>query len=172
MGRYYMGDINGEFWFGIQSSNDADVYGYVGHFEKQYICEECEESCCIDEEDIEMYDINGCCETDDKNHKWIIRDYEGQLEYHFTEEHLDVIKNELNNLKNELKNMVQCSDRTFRYIMRELLKNPDDPDMYDILTDSDKCCDACSSLIARLELGFKIYKCLIENEVCLFWAEC
>lgn len=24
MGRYYNGDIEGKFWFGVQSSNDAD----------------------------------------------------------------------------------------------------------------------------------------------------
>ena len=27
MGRYYNGDINGKFWFGIQSSDDAEYFG-------------------------------------------------------------------------------------------------------------------------------------------------
>ena len=27
MGRYYSGDINGKFWFGVQSSDDADHFG-------------------------------------------------------------------------------------------------------------------------------------------------
>lgn len=27
MGRYYSGDIEGKFWFGIQSSNDASFFG-------------------------------------------------------------------------------------------------------------------------------------------------
>ena len=27
MGRYYTGDINGKFWFGVQSSNDAEFFG-------------------------------------------------------------------------------------------------------------------------------------------------
>ena len=30
MGRYYSGDIEGKFWFGIQSSNDADNFGVEG----------------------------------------------------------------------------------------------------------------------------------------------
>lgn len=30
MGRYYSGDIEGKFWFGIQSSNDADFFGVEG----------------------------------------------------------------------------------------------------------------------------------------------
>ena len=27
MGRYYNGDINGKFWFGVQSSDDAEQFG-------------------------------------------------------------------------------------------------------------------------------------------------
>ena len=30
MGRYYQGDIEGKFWFGIQSSDDADHFGDIG----------------------------------------------------------------------------------------------------------------------------------------------
>ncbi len=30
MGRYFSGDINGKFWFAIQSSNDADNFGVTG----------------------------------------------------------------------------------------------------------------------------------------------
>ena len=42
MGRYYNGDIEGKFWFGIQSSDDADFFGVQGeprfynyYFEKE-----------------------------------------------------------------------------------------------------------------------------------------
>ena len=30
MGRYYSGDIDGKFWFGLQSSNAADRFGVTG----------------------------------------------------------------------------------------------------------------------------------------------
>lgn len=30
MGRYYNGDIEGKFWFGVQSSTDADFFGVTG----------------------------------------------------------------------------------------------------------------------------------------------
>ena len=30
MGRYYNGDIEGKFWFGVQSSTDADYFGVEG----------------------------------------------------------------------------------------------------------------------------------------------
>ena len=36
MGRYYTGDIEGKFWFGIQSSNAADRFGVMG-YEPDYI---------------------------------------------------------------------------------------------------------------------------------------
>ncbi len=31
MGRYYTGDIEGKFWFGVQNSNDADFFGSTGY---------------------------------------------------------------------------------------------------------------------------------------------
>lgn len=30
MGRYYSGDIDGKFWFGVQSSSAADRFGVTG----------------------------------------------------------------------------------------------------------------------------------------------
>jgi hypothetical protein len=30
MGRYYSGDIEGKFWFAVQSSDDADFFGVCG----------------------------------------------------------------------------------------------------------------------------------------------
>lgn len=31
MGRYYSGDIEGKFWFALQSSDAADRFGVTGH---------------------------------------------------------------------------------------------------------------------------------------------
>jgi hypothetical protein len=36
MGRYYSGDIEGKFWFAVQSSNAADRFGSIG-YEPSYI---------------------------------------------------------------------------------------------------------------------------------------
>ena len=36
MGRYYSGDIEGKFWFGVQSSTAADRFG-VEHSEPSYV---------------------------------------------------------------------------------------------------------------------------------------
>tara|TARA_R110000803_G_scaffold11686_6_gene34736 strand:- start:6229 stop:6624 length:396 start_codon:yes stop_codon:yes gene_type:complete len=36
MGRYYSGDIEGKFWFGLQSSNDGEYFGAVEDSWTQY----------------------------------------------------------------------------------------------------------------------------------------
>ena len=36
MGRYYSGDIEGKFWFTVQSSNAADRFGSIG-YEPSYL---------------------------------------------------------------------------------------------------------------------------------------
>ena len=36
MGRYYQGDIEGKFWFAVQSSNAADRFGSIG-YEPSYL---------------------------------------------------------------------------------------------------------------------------------------
>ena len=46
MGRYYNGDIEGKFWFGVQASDAADRFGYTG-----------EEICDEDDEDFEPYEL-------------------------------------------------------------------------------------------------------------------
>jgi len=45
MGRYYSGDIEGKFWFAVQSSNAADRFGQHG-YEPNYI------SYSFDEDDL------------------------------------------------------------------------------------------------------------------------
>jgi hypothetical protein len=37
MGRYYSGDIEGKFWFGVQASDDADFFGVEGIEPEQLI---------------------------------------------------------------------------------------------------------------------------------------
>ena len=67
MGRYYSGDIEGKFWFGIQPSDDASFFGG----------EELEPSCIsyyFDEGDMEMIEtgLRRCTEA--------LGEYEGKLD--------------------------------------------------------------------------------------------
>lgn len=38
MGRYYYGDIEGKFWFGVQPSNAADRFGVIGSCDNDEDC--------------------------------------------------------------------------------------------------------------------------------------
>lgn len=57
MGRYYSGDIDGKFWFGVQSSDAADRFGVTGeqppilnyYFEEDNLDSVCEEIKNIEE---------------------------------------------------------------------------------------------------------------------------
>lgn len=40
MGRYYNGDIEGKFWFGVQSSDDAEFFGGSKYESVEYQFEE------------------------------------------------------------------------------------------------------------------------------------
>jgi hypothetical protein len=46
MGRYYSGDIEGKFWFAVQSSTAADRFG-ASHNEPSYV------EYCYSEDDLE-----------------------------------------------------------------------------------------------------------------------
>jgi SPX domain protein involved in polyphosphate accumulation len=39
MGRYYNGDIEGKFWFAVQSSDDADFFGVTGYQPEELVYE-------------------------------------------------------------------------------------------------------------------------------------
>ena len=43
MGRYYTGDIEGKFWFAVQSSDDADFFGVRGYQPEELNYDFCED---------------------------------------------------------------------------------------------------------------------------------
>lgn len=73
MGRFYSGDIEGKFWFGVQSSDDASAFGG----DEIYIDSYGEE---VDEDDEDM----------------------SEIAYSFRKEHLDEISETLQDCKLEL----------------------------------------------------------------------
>lgn len=85
MGRYYNGDIDGKFWFGVQSSDDADFFGSTGYepnyleysFEKEEHLEsvkdgiaQCEKEIGNREEQWEQF-----CKDEDGYNDEILKDY-------------------------------------------------------------------------------------------------
>lgn len=78
MGRYYNGDIEGKFWFGVQSSDDGEFFGAVGS-EPAYI------DYYIDDMEAVTNGINKCLEFLGLNRKRL-DDFFNSLKFGYNEE--------------------------------------------------------------------------------------
>jgi len=123
MGRYYYGDIEGKFWFAVQSSNSADRFGVIG-------------------------------ETP------------SYLEYLFTEDDIETVETELNNIKeglgDDFNKLTEFFEKNTSYNdtqISKLLKVPKESVLWYL------------SEFADYHLGLKILNELKENGVCEFNAE-
>ena len=123
MGRYYTGDINGKFWFAVQSSDDANFFGVHG-------------------------------------------EQNGNLEYCYDEEHLPQVRGSVQKCKDTLGEDKDKLDNFFK-----------GKDGYNEEMIMSALCwskhRVVSQLVwyARLKLGEKILKCLLEKGECCFEAE-
>ena len=170
MGRYYYGDIQGKFWFAIQSSDDATYFG----IEPEYIYEFLECGCPIeiyDESDPRLTDqlFCGSCydsleehrEKADLNQTWFLR----ELSYHYTVEDLSIVERKCTFLSRQvgkyMTNYKISSDKTNGYTYD-----------YTIPEDANKTITPTQRIeIARLCLGKLIHHCLSETGTCHFFAE-
>lgn len=172
MGRYYWGDIEGKFGFAVQSSNDADHFGYTGHPEDNEDNWRCIH-CYIEKSDVSENPT--CCESEDEKHTFEAS--ENYLVYNFTEDHLPLIKVGLNRAKIDLNTFI--NDEEVRDKLVEAFINSDsgnDDDgvwaAYTELVNSHNLkIEELDTLMCRILLGTKIYNCVLENESCSFTAE-
>lgn len=96
MGRYYSGDIEGKFWFGVQSSDDASFFGGV-QSEPNYI------EFWFEKDDIEQIEqgIVKCTEA--------LGDYCAKLDKFFDEHNGyndEMLQEEFGISKDEVKNLL------------------------------------------------------------------
>lgn len=163
MGRYYSGDINGKFWFGVQNSNDADNFcenpdnvRKDRHNFKVCNCPNYDnDSYCM-----ECYDsFEAHCQ--DAGSQDLMDDEIVEIEYYFNQEHLQFIKNKLNELKNELGQNVMDK-------LELEIGDSDNGYHYDYEIDG---VSYFEHLLARYCLGRQIEACLTDNGVCTFGCE-
>lgn len=128
MGRYYSGDIEGKFWFGVQSSDDGEFFG-ARELEPNYITYIVEDIKEVEE------GLQKCKETLGENKK-----------------RLDDFWNSIENGYNDK-------------MIIDWYKNN-----YDIVV-SENFVGKILKWYARLDLGEKIHKCMVENDYCEFTAE-
>ena len=166
MGRYYYGDIEGKFWFGVQSSADASFFG-VEEYEilrRKCGCEVKSECNCSDVD----HECNSDCESDcsiekDEN---TIRDEDNDLAYDFEEEHIPLVKTGIEKCEKELYNYKERLDTFF-----EQNKFYTDEGVCNVIGCSIEKLHDILMWYARLRLGKKILLCLEENGKCHFACE-
>jgi hypothetical protein len=118
MGRYYTGDINGKFWFGLQSSEAASRFGG------------------------EEYEPN-------------------YISYHFDEEHLKDVEEEIENIKEKLGDKLKVIEDFFK----------DRAGYNDEMLAEAGIGRKELEDYADLGLGIQIRDCIIEKKECNFDAE-
>ena len=126
MGRYYSGDINGKFMFGVQPSNAPERFG---------------------------------CRDDNAT----------TIHYSIDKDDIDICKNELDNIKNNVKELF---DIDIDEIHKKYYEEKDQFELSKYMNDkAKKLKDTFYSEFADYLLGMKIYNCLLENGECVFDAD-
>jgi len=164
MGRYYYGDIEGKFWFGIQSSTDASFFG-ADHYEilrKKCGCEVKSGCDCSDVDHECISDCDSDCSIE-KDENTVKQDEDNDIAYDFEEEHIPLVKTGIERCEKEIYTYKERLDTFF--------------EQNDSYTDEGLCnfigCskDEIRDILmwyARLRLGKKILLCLEENRKCHF----
>jgi len=95
MGRWYFGDIEGKFWFGVQASDDASNFGvdYTEVIQWDCICKSCK---CrfIEEHPDTCIQCKGECDKTECEVSFI--------RYNFTSDHIDDIQIVLDDIKSQI----------------------------------------------------------------------
>lgn len=169
MGRYYYGDINGKFGFASQNSDDADNFGYVGHYDEDaYVCNHCGQSGSQDEFENEIG--KECPDSEDGEHSLI--DDEGYLEYYFTMDEIDSINEGLNETRQFIIEECNDDERLARRLCRLTSNEIDDWTTYNNLIKEYELNEhSLDTFICRFQLGMEILRCVLKTGRCAFYAE-
>jgi len=180
MGRYYNGDIEGKFWFGIQDSNDASFFGIEPKiiYNRKCGCWYTEDNECgceiehvhITEDDVkENKDLIACQPDCDKefDENTIDEESYNSIEYTFEEIHIDFVKDgldycfsEIEPIANNVRDILNIDSENIEKFIRDICIN----------LSKEQYSEICEWL-ARLELGTKILKCLESKGSCCFECE-
>jgi hypothetical protein len=186
MGRYYHGDIEGKFWFGVQSSYDADFFG-VEHkkvYNRKCGClySEKDECCCVvehehvfsskntneDKKEAIQFCPEDCDKTEDEN--TIDLESYSSIEYYFEKEHIPLIRKGIEKCKYKLRTNKYdmdykpkldefFDDLVYGYTTEMISEklHINEEDVYKIL-----------KWYARLMIGMQILFCIQEKGKCSF----
>jgi uncharacterized protein YdcH (DUF465 family) len=189
MGRFYGGDIEGKFWFGVQDSCDisnlVDIEYTIGHIWKACGCSAriddkfCED--CYDNYDEHVLAVKE--EYDDYEEGDLLYEEGNEIYYNLYKDwHYDELTETLEQLKskipekvmNELdkleenKKIISAFSGYFDSVFEEYNKlNSEDND-----ANSNQSINNSAQFIARYVLGLQIKYCLEKNDMCAVICEC
>jgi hypothetical protein len=192
MGREYNGDIQGKFWFGVQSSNDATFFHIMGTDAEEYetvwdccgsLCEEGDDKCpnCDGEEASEEKrdsesEVNYSFKNDEDQMKKLDEDLLMlALAVGFSQEDLERFRELAKKAADkglstpELKELCEAvaEDKELTDDMKELI---DEIEEHSFKEHEYK--RAKETLQARFLLGLRIEEVLKRQDTCTFWCEC
>ena len=166
MGRYYYGDIQGKFWFGVQSSDDASYFGV----EPEYLHEFRDCGCHI-----EIYE---------EKHDGLTNDLYCTECFSSLEEHREAVGEEQTWFLRELSFSFSTTDlpiieRKVTLLSRQVglflrtyeIKDGDERSYEYTLCEGDEISKKQKEELARLCLGKLILHCVITKGECRFFAE-
>jgi len=175
MGRYYSGDINGKFWFGIQSSTDAENFGAIN--EPYYIWDCCQEDATIDDLDKINACPNKCHECRDcTNKEKCYNHYDTECKVVVYHTRYTLYKEQMNEIRDQLYEIAEELEMPASFVSDAIelpLENEDDTHVEIAIQNymARQRNGTDNVLYARLQLGLKIYRCLKIKEHCTFEAE-
>lgn len=149
MGRYYFGDIEGKFWFGVQDSDDATFFGV-------------EPYPIIHESESELESSDKDSDSSDSEPEY------DEIAYDFEKEHIELVKKGIEKCKEEIKEYKEKLDTFFDD------RNSYNPDELSKSLGPDFEKDKLGTILewyARLLLGEKILACLYDKGQCHFGCE-
>ena len=179
MGRFYSGDIEGKFWFGIQDSDDIEnlvtikgntdyswkVCNCVAEIDDDDYCKVCYENKeqhvegAIEEGEYDEDDINDCLYYEDCSHGYSLDKGTHYEELVTNMENLkkeipDNIINFFNNIEQNDK-ILDAFTGVFNDINKHIGDNNNDKERHNLLV-----------LIARYTLGYQLEYCLRTTDSC------
>jgi hypothetical protein len=168
MGRYYYGDIQGKFWFGVQNSDDASYFGV----EPEYLYEFLDCGCHIEiykEKHDDLTNDLYCteCFASLEEHReaveeektWFLR----ELSFSFSKFDLPIIERNVSLLSTQVGSFLRTyeindgDEMSYEYTMEE--------------GEISKISDKQMEELARLCLGKLILHCVETKDECNFFAE-
>ena len=178
MGRFYWGDIEGKFWFGVQSSSDVENLLNITSQPGSLIWHGC--GCVVDFDQKNDEFCKDCYESKEAFLDEMGEDFDEEpyfeeqvIVYQLYEEHLDELKETMENLEKEIDPRIIVEfkkiDKDMSNAFEGIFK-PVDEVISQVLKEKEETQNN-AEVIARYTLGLQIKQCLEKNDSCTICCE-